>query len=175
MNPTPETRAELYSAAKRLAAALSRSDQKIVFAESCTAGLVPATLASIPGISQYLCGSAVTYRNDTKHRWLSVGDDVLSEPGPVSEIVAKQMAAGALKLTPEADLAASITGHLGPDAPEGLDGVVHTGVAFRSGLLVADQYCLAPAGASGRELRIERQYLAARLLIDAAAAAIGTP
>jgi nicotinamide mononucleotide (NMN) deamidase PncC len=41
------------------------------------------------------------------------------------------MAVGVLERTPEADLAASVTGHLGPDAPAALDGVIYVGVARR--------------------------------------------
>ena len=36
-------------------------------------------------------------------------------------------------MTPEADIAAAITGHLGPDAPVDLDGVIVIGIASRRG------------------------------------------
>jgi len=51
---------QLSSEAKRLAQILEEQNRKIVFAESCTGGLVSATLTQIPGISSYHCGSAVT-------------------------------------------------------------------------------------------------------------------
>jgi nicotinamide-nucleotide amidase len=41
------------------------------------------------------------------------------------------MAEEALAVTPEANLSASVTGHLGPQAPPGLDGLVFVGVAER--------------------------------------------
>jgi nicotinamide mononucleotide (NMN) deamidase PncC len=41
------------------------------------------------------------------------------------------MAMGALVETPEADWAASVTGHLGPAAPPDQDGLVFVGVANR--------------------------------------------
>tara|TARA_B100000497_G_C7335992_1_gene221635 strand:- start:168 stop:410 length:243 start_codon:yes stop_codon:yes gene_type:complete len=41
------------------------------------------------------------------------------------------MAVGVLEKTPEADFAISITGHLGPAAPEGMDGLVFVGIARR--------------------------------------------
>ncbi len=56
--------------AQRLVDVLKRLDTKIVFAESCTAGLVSATLARVPGVSAYLCGSAVTYRDEVKTAWV---------------------------------------------------------------------------------------------------------
>lgn len=120
------------SLARQLAKLLASTQLRVVFAESCTGGLVASTLAAVPGISDYLCGSAVTYRNDTKHQWLGVSDTKLKRPGPVSSIVAKQMASGVLQLTPEADWAASITGHLGPNAPKQLDSLVYVGIACRA-------------------------------------------
>lgn len=113
-------------------ATLLRTDQRrIVFAESCTGGLVSASLARVPGISDFLCGSAVVYRLDTKAKWLGVSEPLLVDPGPVSEVVAREMAHGVLAHTPEADLAASITGHLGPNAPVDQDGLIFIGVAHR--------------------------------------------
>jgi PncC family amidohydrolase len=116
---------------RRLAKLLAERQVKVVFAESCTAGLVSASLARVPGISEFLCGSAVTYRNDTKNGWLSVEAKLLERPGPVSRVVVENMADGVLRATPEADWAASITGHLGPNAPRKLDGLVYIGVAKR--------------------------------------------
>lgn len=118
--------------AEQLAALLAKSQTRIVFAESCTAGLVAATLAQVPGVSAWLCGSAVTYRDDTKRRWLSVDRETLAADTAVSRSVAEQMAAGVLRNTPEADLALSVTGHLGPDAPPNQDGLIFIGIARRS-------------------------------------------
>jgi PncC family amidohydrolase len=123
---------ELEEQCSRVAGLLADSDQRVVFAESCTAGLVSATLASVAGISRYLCGSAVTYREDTKTRWLAVSDNVLEEHSAVSEAVTTSMAKGVLANTPEANLAAAVTGHLGPDAPIEQDGLIFVAVATRS-------------------------------------------
>ncbi len=116
-----------------LANVLSRRRRRIVFAESCTAGLVAATLAEVPGISDWLCGSAVTYRDDTKVQWLRVSQADIDQHTAVSKVVAKQMALGVLASTPESDVAASITGHLGPNAPAGFDGVVYAAIAVNEG------------------------------------------
>jgi len=123
---------EHQQAAFALAETLQQTGQKIVFAESCTCGLLASTLGRVPGISLYLCGSAVTYQNETKARWLGVERDVLVDPGPVSEVVARQMVDGVLRETPQADLAASVTGHLGPNAEKELDGVVYIGIGLRN-------------------------------------------
>src|SRR5262245_19572825 len=121
----------LLSAARRVARLLEQTSHKIVFAESCTAGLVATSLSRIPGISARHCGGMVTYRNETKTAYLGIAPTVLIRPGPVSELVARQMAEGVLDKTPEATIAASITGHLGPNAPPKLDGLVYVAIGFR--------------------------------------------
>ncbi len=122
----------LESLAREIAELLSQRSLKVVFAESCTGGLVSATLARVPGISNFHCGSAVVYRLDTKTRWLGVPESMLINPGPVSEPVARAMVEGVLAQTPEADLAAAITGHLGPNAPADQDGLIFVGLAIRN-------------------------------------------
>lgn len=159
--------ANLSAAARRLANALQQFDVKAVFAESCTGGLVAASLAKVPGISDYLCGSTVTYRNETKHQWLGVSRQKLRSPGPVSEIVAREMAAGVLGMTPEASWSASVTGHLGPNAPRRLDGLVYIGIGHRAThqpasaaiSVIASRHMLAA------ESRTQRQREAAALVL----------
>lgn len=125
---------ELMLVAQHVADLLKSLQVKIAFAESCTAGLLSLTLSQFPGISSHLCGSAVTYRNQTKAAWLKLDLEALEDPkaGPVSAIVADAMCCEVLRITPEADIAVSITGHLGPDAPLQLDGVAYCGFARRS-------------------------------------------
>lgn len=121
----------IFSAARRVARLLKTSQRKVAFAESCTGGLVSGALTRIPGISDYHCGGVVVYRNETKQAYLGISAPVLKNPGPVSGKVAELMARGVLQLTPEASLAVSVTGHLGPNAPADLDGLVFTTVAWR--------------------------------------------
>jgi nicotinamide-nucleotide amidase len=123
--------------ARKLAQLLEQHDQKIVFAESCTGGLVAGTLSQIPGISQYLCGSMVTYRNATKQAYLGIPAQLLAKPGAVSAVVAQRMSEGVLQRTPEANFALSVTGHLGPQAPKSLDGVVFIGISVRNKKAIA--------------------------------------
>ncbi len=149
--------------AQQLAQWLIAHDQKVVFAESCTAGLLAAALGEIPGISAHLCGSAVTYRERTKIDWLRVERQAIERFTAVSEQVAAQMALGVLSNTTEADLAASVTGHLGPDAPAGFDGVVFVGIARRDAaevqLLRVAKHHLAAQG------RLQRRNETVRLVL----------
>jgi nicotinamide-nucleotide amidase len=122
----------LSSAARRVARLLKVTGSKVVFAESCTGGLVSAALTKIPGISNFHCGGMVVYRNETKQAYLGVPADLLDNSGPVSRPVVELMARGVLERTPEADLAAAVTGHLGPNAPPKLDGLVFAAIAWRN-------------------------------------------
>lgn len=153
--------------ARELVQLLREQHRRIVFAESCTGGLVAATLTGSAGVSEQLCGSAVVYRLDTKARWLGVERNLLENPGPVSREVALAMAHGALDHTPEADLAASITGHLGPDAPDGEDGLVYVAVASRRpGDSPWYQREILPEETGGRVTqRLKRQLAATHLVL----------
>ena len=79
------------AAARRVARLLARSTKKVVFAESCTGGLVSGELTEIAGISEHHCGGMVVYRNATKMAYLGIPADLLDHPGPVSPEIAEQM------------------------------------------------------------------------------------
>ena len=125
------TSKQIRTACHELVESLRAAGERVVLAESCTAGLIAASIAQIPGASDILCGSAVTYRNDTKARWLQVRNRDIEQYTAVSKQVAEQMLVGVLDATPEADLAAAITGHLGPNAPGEQDGEVFLATARR--------------------------------------------
>lgn len=104
---------------------------RIVLSESCTGGLVAATLTKITGVSDCFCGSAVTYLDEVKTQWLGVRPETLAKVTAVSDEVAREMVKGVLMTTNQADIAVSITGHLGPDSPPGLDAMAFVGFASR--------------------------------------------
>ena len=89
------------------------------FAESCTAGLCSASVASIPGSSEILAGGIVSYMCSVKERVLGVDAAILGDPslGPVSRECAEQMAVGARRLL-GCDCAVSVTGLAGPGGAE---------------------------------------------------------
>ena len=144
--------------ARRVADLLAARKLKVATAESCTGGLVAGALTAVPGISAWHCGGVVAYRNETKHALLGISNDLLADPGPVSEVVARQMAERVLLKIPEADVSIAVTGHLGPNAPTELDGVVWLAVGKRKGEESAEvetkKLLLPPLG------RGERQQLA---------------
>ncbi len=102
---------------KQLALALQQQCLKrgllAVSAESCTGGLIAATITEIPGSSGYFERSFVTYTNIAKQEMLGVRSETLAAVGAVSERTAKEMAAGALQHS-HADLAVAVTGIAGP-------------------------------------------------------------
>lgn len=114
----------LYAMLIRVRDRLRVTGDRLVLAESCTAGLVAAELGKIPGISEFLCGSMVVYRTPTKTAWLGISSEVLTDPaiGPVSALVTMALVKAVLQKTPEATIAAAITGHLGPGSPPEMDG-----------------------------------------------------
>lgn len=159
----------LWQIAAQLGEQLERSRTPIVFAESCTGGLVAASLAGVAGISRWLCGSAVTYQERTKTAWLGVSPQQLATSSAVSPEVTEAMAAGALQRTPQAELAVAVTGHLGPGAPPQLDAVVYVAALWRSpapGPPRSQRFEVAARG------RVQRQLAAARLVLQVSMASL---
>ena len=104
----------LKKASQSLAKVLRKGRQRLVLAESCTGGILASLLTEIPGISDLFCGSLVVYREESKRRWAGVRASTLSRKSAVSAEVAEELARGLLRNTPEATIAASVTGYLGP-------------------------------------------------------------
>jgi nicotinamide-nucleotide amidase len=90
----------------------------IACAESLTGGSVSARLARTPGASDYLLGSVVVYRVESKRDLLGVSEETLRGPGVVSRECAAELAAGVRGLF-GADVALSLTGAAGPEAHDG--------------------------------------------------------
>ncbi len=73
----------------------------------------------------------MTYRDEVKAEWVGVSAELIEEKTAVCQEVAQQMAVGVLNRTLSASFSVAITGHLGPNAPLGLDGVAYVGFAAR--------------------------------------------
>ncbi len=103
---------------------LTKRNQTIVFAESCTGGLLSSSLTSISGSSQVFQGSIVSYSNKLKNSLLNISEEKLTKYGAVSEEVCEAMAVN-VKEKLGADWAIAISGIAGPnggsqDKPVGL-------------------------------------------------------
>ncbi len=103
----------LAQAAKLLDACRARNET-VTAAESCTGGLIAATLTAIPGSSDVFDRGFVTYSNSAKSELLGVPFWLIERHGAVSEDVVRAMAGGAL-LHSHASLAVAVTGIAGPD------------------------------------------------------------
>jgi competence/damage-inducible protein CinA-like protein len=108
---------ELEQAVGRL---LREAGTTLACAESLTGGGVAARLTSVPGASDYLIGSAVTYTADAKRTVLGVSQGTIDGPGVVSEACALEMAAGARRVF-GAGVGLSLTGAAGPEPHEGAE------------------------------------------------------
>jgi nicotinamide-nucleotide amidase len=128
---------ELIAQAQALLELCRSKKLKIATAESCTGGLVAATLTEIAGSSDVVERGFVTYSNEAKQAMLGVPATTLASHGAVSAETAQAMATGALAHAP-VDLTVSITGIAGPGgAVAGKPvGLVHFGAASRRGQLV---------------------------------------
>ncbi|MFJ3464318.1 CinA family protein [Achromobacter spanius] len=106
---------------ERVAAYMHEHSLKLVTAESCTAGLIAATLADIPGAGALLDCAFVAYSPGAKQKCLGVAARTLQRHNLTSEAVAREMALGAARNSP-ANVAISNTGvtdDTDPDIPAG--------------------------------------------------------
>ena len=126
--------ATLLQSAKALLAGAEARALKLAAAESCTGGLIAATLARVPGASNVLERGFVTYSNEAKTELLGVPAELIARRGAVSMEVALAMAEGALAHS-HADLSVAVTGVAGPGggSAEKPVGLVHIAAARKNG------------------------------------------
>ena len=98
---------------KKLVLKLIEKRYKIATAESCTGGMVAATIVNVPMASKVIDESIVTYANEAKIKYLGVSPESIEQKGVVSEEVAGQMASGIAK-TANANVGVGVSGIAGP-------------------------------------------------------------
>jgi nicotinamide-nucleotide amidase len=125
---------DVMAAAVDLLAVCRERCELIATAESCSGGLLAATLTAIPGASDVFERGFVTYSNVSKSEMLGVPYWLIERHGAVSDDVARAMAGGALTHS-HANLAVAITGIAGPDGgtPEKPVGLVYFAAGRRDG------------------------------------------
>lgn len=143
----------------RLVKLLLEKDLQITCAESCTGGMIASLLVNVPGVSEILMESYVTYSNEAKHRLLGVEQEALSEYGAVSQQVAFQMAEGAARAA-GADAAIAVTGIAGPGGGTAQKpvGLVYIGTYLCGNIRVTENHFL------GERYEIRKQAAEAALL-----------
>ena len=113
----------------RLHRALLTRGETVAAAESLTAGLFCAGLASVPGASATLRGGVVVYATDLKATLAGVPADLLAAHGPVSEPTAAALAEG-IRTRCSATWGVGLTGVAGPDPVDGhAPGRVYLGIS----------------------------------------------
>ncbi|MBO7740431.1 MAG: CinA family protein [Clostridia bacterium] len=120
------------ASAEQLLALCREKGVTLATAESCTGGMIGATITSVPGCSDIYLGGIVSYANSAKESLLEVSHETLKAHGAVSAETAEEMAKGAVKAL-GATLAVSVTGIAGPGGQthEKPVGLVHFGVATK--------------------------------------------
>lgn len=116
---------------------LTKKCYTITTAESCTGGLLSATIVNVDGASNVLCSAFVTYANEAKEQYAGVSHDTLEKYGAVSEQTAAEMCLGCTR-TAGADLGLSTTGIAGPGGgtPEKPVGLVYIGCCLHGNVTV---------------------------------------
>lgn len=124
----------LEALAARLQATCLARQATVAVGESCTGGLVAATLTAIPGSSGYFLGGVVSYADSAKRDLLGVDPTILAAHGAVSAQAARAMAVGVRERF-GATLGASVTGIAGPDggSPAKPVGLTYVGIADAAG------------------------------------------
>ncbi len=105
--------AEQQTLLQKLATLAIEQSVIIATAESCTGGMIAASITDIAGSSDWFDRGYVTYSNNSKQCLLGVTDETLATQGAVSAATVAQMAQGALARS-DASLTVSVSGVAGP-------------------------------------------------------------
>ena len=123
-------------------------------AESCTGGMIASRLINVPGASDCIKESYVTYSDDVKIKLLGVKPETIRDYSAVSEACAKEMAEGAARVS-GSEIGVSATGYAGPDGEN--VGLVFYAVSYNGKTIVKKLH-------SGYERNLIRESAAIRAL-----------
>jgi nicotinamide-nucleotide amidase len=109
---------------------LTKRNQTLATAESCTGGLIANRITNVPGASRVFIAGYVCYANQAKINMLDVDPKVVERHGAVSESVARALAEQA-RACAGCDYALATTGVAGPTggSPEKPVGTVYIALA----------------------------------------------
>ena len=97
---------------KKIGVELRQKSCWLAVAESCTGGLIGATVTDNSGVSDFFAGGIISYSNAVKISQLGVSAETINEHGAVSAQVASEMVDGLKVLQAGAGIA--VTGVAGP-------------------------------------------------------------
>ena len=92
---------------------LLKRKESLVFAESCTGGLLSSSITSERGSSKVFKGSIIAYSNEIKESLLNIPKELINKYGAVSQEVAETMAIN-VKEKLNSDWSIAISGIAGP-------------------------------------------------------------
>jgi len=144
--------------AQRFIAFLRKHELCLVTAESCTAGMVTALLADVPGAGSFLDCGLVTYSEEAKKRLLNVKQKTIDKYTLTSEHIAREMAIGALRQSC-ANAVITTTGVTGPDP---IDGIAPGTICFAWGFKQGKRVTMASETKHFRGEREELRTIAAQ-------------
>ncbi len=133
-------------------------------AESCTGGLIGATLTDVEGYSHAFERGFIVYSEAAKAELLAVPRALIDRCGAVSRPVALAMAEGALARS-GADIALAVTGFAGKAGAEGEDGLVHFACSRRGHPIRHREEHFGAAGRSA--VRADSVRVALAMMIEA--------
>ena len=139
---------------------LNEKNFTISCAESCTGGLLTSRLTDVPGSSDYLKGSIVSYTNAVKINLLKVKSETIDEAEVVSREVAIEMSIGVKNLL-QTDIGIGITGIAGPmgSTEKSPVGSVHIAISGPYGEMSEEHHLI------GNRLEIKWQASEAALML----------
>lgn len=128
--------------------ALLERDKKISVAESCTGGAIAASITGEAGSSEVFEAGFVAYADHVKQSVLGVSAQSLQAHGAVSEVVVREMVAGALRVS-GADIAIATSGVAGPSGGSETKPVGTVWIAWGQGSNVQARKFFMPIGRVG--------------------------
>ena len=118
---------------KKVVDKLIKLNKTISTMESCTGGGVANAITNIPGSSEILKFSAVTYSNEYKIK-MGVNPDIIDKYSVYSEETAKEMSKN-ISLFTNSDYGVGVTGKLckiDPNNPYGEDDVIYISIYIKN-------------------------------------------
>ncbi len=144
---------------------LLEKDLTISVCESCTGGMLGATITNIAGSSHYFLGGIIAYSDRVKKNVAGVSSGTLERYGAVSAQTAKEMA-HAVKQRMKSDIGVAVTGVAGPGGGTAKKpvGLVYIAVAFREKMVVR-RFLFAGGRQAVRRLSVQNALAVVREVI----------